>query len=396
MKERSSFGRVAAILFLLAFVAVLGFRVYDGLSEKITTIEATLVKVEDILSVDGTFIRDQVIVLGKGDDAEYMVENGEKVSVGQGVVISFDNTDAADSYRQLQEIHNSIDVLTYINSITNSSFEGIKLDSLVYSQLESLINDINSGNINKIDKEYITLKQLIVARDAGLFDSSVFSQKIDSLRKDAEKMSSVVNSASDTVVSDYSGYFVYNADGYETVFDKSCISNLSVEFLSEGKKIGLDVPENTIGAVINDFYWYVAFVVTGEQASLLEQKGEINAYIPNISSKVVQFSVERIIREGMDIAIVVLKCPVMNADYLTTRFQTLDVVFGVYEGIKVPVNALHQENGVWGVYCMEGTSVKFKPAKIIYQTENFYLLEMAQSSEKGLYIHDKIVLGGKD
>ena len=88
MKERSSFGRVAAILFLLAFVAVLGFRVYDGLSEKITTMEATLVKVEDILSVDGTFIRDQVVILGKGDDAEYMVSNGEKVSVGQGVVMT--------------------------------------------------------------------------------------------------------------------------------------------------------------------------------------------------------------------------------------------------------------------------------------------------------------------
>ena len=86
----------------------------------------------------------------------------------------------------------------------------------------------------------------------------------------------------------------------------------------------------------------------------------------------------------------------MKADYLTTRFQTVDVVFGVYEGIKVPVNAIHQENGVWGVYCVEGASIKFKPAKIIHQTENFYLLEMAQSSEKGLYIHDKIVLGGKD
>ena len=52
MKERSSFGRGAAVVFLLVFVAFLVFRVYDGLSEKITTMDATLVDDLGINSID--------------------------------------------------------------------------------------------------------------------------------------------------------------------------------------------------------------------------------------------------------------------------------------------------------------------------------------------------------
>ena len=396
MKERSSFGRGGAVVFLLAFVAFLGFKMYDGLTEKITTMDATLVTVEDLLSVDGTFIRDQIVVVGNDKDAEYMVENGEKVSVGQGLVISFDNEEAAESYVQLKAINDDIDALTYINSITSTSTDGIKLDNLVYTQVDSLISDLNRGQINKIGKEYATLKQLVVARDSGLYNQASFAEKIDALKNEAKQHSNIVDSASDTFLSSYSGYFIYNADGYESIFNKSCLNELSVDSLINGRNMASNIPDNSIGALVNDFYWYVAFSVTGEQASILKQMDQVSAYIPNISLKDVQFTVDRVLSENTNTAIVVLKCHVMNEDYLNTRFQTIDLIMGSYEGIKVPINALHQENGKWGVYCLEGATIKFKPVKIIYQTDSFYLLEMAESSSKGIYIYDKIVIGGKD
>jgi hypothetical protein len=189
---------------------------------------------------------------------------------------------------------------------------------------------------------------------------------------------------------------LYSADGYESIFNKGCIDKLSASSLVNGKSFGLILPENTIGSIVNDFYWYVAFTTTGEKASEMERMDTVEAYIPNISSKKESFTVEKVIRDGVENAIVVLKCPVMSAEYLSTRFQTVDVVLNTYEGIKVPIDALHQEGGIWGVYCLEGSSTVFKPVKIIYQGDNFYLLEMAESSKKGIYIYDKIVIGGKD
>ena len=400
MKERSSFGRGAAVVFLLVFVAFLVFRVYDGLSEKITTMDATLVTIEELVSVDGTFIRDQVIVVGKDGDAEYMVQNGEKVSVGQSLCIFFDNESAAENYQKLKDLNNSIDALKYIDSITNTGTDGVKLDGLVYSQLDSLLREINNGSLNKLGKEYATLKQLVVARDAGLYDHSLFSKKIAELENEANQYSTAVESASDTVVSDYSGYFIVQADGFESVFNKAYIDSVTSESLKSNRTASLDLPSNAVGAIINDFYWYVAFTVSVEQASSLEQidkqLGGVYAYIPNISSRAERFTVEKVAREGMEKAVVVLKSPVMTADYLSTRFQTVDLVLGTYKGIRVPIDAIHQENGEWGVYCLEGASAKFKKVKIIYQTDNYYLLEMAESSSKGLYLYDKIILGGKD
>lgn len=395
MKERSSFGRGAAVVFLLVFVAFLGFKIYDGLSEKITTMDATLVTIEELVSVDGTFIRDQVIVLGKDGEAEYIVENGEKVAVGQSLCIFFDNDKAISNYQKLKSINDSIAAMKYIDSITNTGTDGVKLDTLVYSQLESLLEGINNGNLNKLSKEYMTLKQLVIARDAGLYDRSIFIQKIAQLEQEAIKYSDAVDSASDTITSAYSGYFIVQPDGFETVFNRDCISDITSQYLKNGKEMRAETPENTVGAIVNDFYWYVAFTVTVEQASYIEQMGSVSAYIPNISSKAEKFTVEKIIREGMEKALVVLRSPVMAADYLTTRFQTVDIVLGTYSGIKIPVDAIHQEDGEWGVYCLEGASSKFKKVKIIYQTDSYYLLQMAESSAKGLYIYDKIILGGK-
>ena len=102
MKDHSARG--AGVILLLVFAAFLVFNIYSSLNEKINYIEATLVTVEEYVSLDAVFIRDQIVITGNSDNIEYLVSNGEKVAANQAVCIYFKTDEARDNYKKLVEI----------------------------------------------------------------------------------------------------------------------------------------------------------------------------------------------------------------------------------------------------------------------------------------------------
>jgi len=392
MKDRTL--RRIAVVALLAFVAFLIYQINANLNDKVTTMDATAVTVEETISADSVFIRDQIIVSGSGENAEYLVSSGDKVSIGQKLCIFFENDKAAADYQQLKKLNSEIEALKYLDSIVNNGTDGVKLDGSVYTEINQLLAEIRTGRLTGTQKNYASLAQLIVARDAGLYSKNVFKDKLAQLENESLQYKQSVDNESSFVSSGYSGYFFTEADGYESVFDIKSIDNLNIETLTWGKANPHKISDDTVGVVVDGFKWYLAAVVDIDKATVLSSMDTVSVYVPNVRSDSTVFTVEKIIREG-EKAVVLLKSTVMTPDYLSTRFQPIDIVVGEYTGIKVPVNALHQKDGNWGVYCLEGSSVKFKKVNIVYQTESYYLLEIASSASQGLYLYDKILLGGK-
>ena len=76
--------------------------------------------------------------------------------------------------------------------------------------------------------------------------------------------------------------------------------------------------------------------------------------------------------------------------------ETADVVKRSYTGIMVPGEALHQNEGEWGVYCLSGAFMKFKPVEWVYQGDGYYIVKPAASQSKGLYLYDKMIIKGKN
>ena len=50
--------------------------------------------------------------------------------------------------------------------------------------------------------------------------------------------------------------------------------------------------------------------------------------------------------------------------------QAADAVLHTYEGLRVPADALRvSEDGVTGVYCVDGENAAFRPVTLVYQGE---------------------------
>ena len=86
----------------------------------------------------------------------------------------------------------------------------------------------------------------------------------------------------------------------------------------------------------------------------------------------------------------------MNAALLMARDQPADIILRSYTGLKVPKEALRQnEDGEWGAYCLEGAQVVFKKITILFQTDSFYVAKDTGKNGE-LTRYDKMVVKAKD
>lgn len=393
MKEHSARG--AGVAILLVFAAFLIFNIWNGLTEKINYIEASSVTVEELVSLDTVFVRDQIVIRGNTDNIEYLVQNGDKVAANQAVCIYFRSDDALDNYRKLVEIQKEIAAIEAVDAMISSGTDSVKLDGLVYTYLGDILNNADSGRLAQVSDTYDSLRQVIVARDSGLYSKDIFADKLSELKNREAVYDSLVDRDSETVVSPCSGYFFSSTDGYEDTLNSDCLTDISAEVIAGEIHTDTD-GQNIIGTVVDSFYWHLVAPLEDSMLYDFRGKSSLKLYFPELLSNNSQFAVESITKSSEGKHYLVLKSTVMIPEYLSTRFQPVDIVLNTYTGIKVPIEALHQKDGKWGVYCLEGASAKFKPANIIYQTDSYYLLEMAENASKGLYIYDKIILGGKD
>ena len=393
MKDHSARG--AGVIILLVFAAFLIFNIWSGLEEKINYIEASSVSVEEIVSLDAIFFRDQIVIKGNTDNVEYLVANGEKVSANQAVCIYFKSDEARANYRKLTEIKDEIEAIEAVYAMISSGTESIKLDALVYTYLNDIVANADSGKLAQLQETYRSLEQVIIARDAGLYSKDIFTEKLSSLKKQQAEYESLVDLYSETVKAPVSGYFFSETDGYESSFSTDCLQDVSVMFGDRGESRDVS-DENIVGTLVTSFFWYLAAEIDEDMLFDLRGRGNIDVSFPELLAKTANFTVESISKYADGKYYIVLKSTLMLPEYLSSRFQPMDVVLNTYTGIKVPVQALHQKDGKWGVFCLEGASARFKPVEIIYQTDTFYLLKMADSASGGLYLYDKIIISGKD
>ena len=150
------------------------------------------------------------------------------------------------------------------------------------------------------------------------------------------------------------------------------------------------------GSLTVGYRWYYAVVLTEEQAAKLQQRKKLEVYFPELSTRMLELEVERLETYPDGRAILILKSERMEALWLTAREQDIDIVVGRYTGLKVPSQALRQQEGQWGVFVLDGSVASFKPVSWQYSTESYFLVPCAASAKEGLFRYDRVIIQGKD
>ncbi len=390
--KKTALSTLCTIAFLLVVVVYILYQVSANLTQQIRTVDALEVTVEEKLSARGFFIRRQIPVEGGGGTAEYLVEDGDKVSKNQRIAVLFQGEEAHRSYDRAHALESRLEAVEYAYSMITSGVDSAKMDRLIFDGILSLNKDLAKGEGYRVAGDYSALQQLVVSRGAGQEDKEAFEGQIKQLKADISAERKQYSGGSSNIRAKDSGYFVSGLDGYETLLTVDSLEELTPDMLSDLQP----QPGEGVGSLTCGFEWYYAVVLTKEQADKLQQRDSLEVYFPELTPQLQQLEVWRLQTYEDGRAILILRSERMDKLWLTAREQDIDIVAGRYTGLKVPAQALRQQEGKWGVFVLDGSVASFKEVSWVYSTESYFLVPCADSAKSGLTRYDRVITQGKD
>lgn len=403
MKKNQVFISLGALGLFLLFVVYLGFQVFSNLTDKITTSDALMVEVEDKISCEGVFIRAEQQLYGQtGGHTRLLAADGEKLAAGQTFAIRFPDEGSDAAYARALAVEQEIAATKYAYQHGTVSTSVQVQDLNIFTGLGRLAADLQSGVVSEVDEQYTDVSYLVIGRQYYYGNKEAYTARLAELERELAEYRSDMTSTGRTFAAPASGYFLRYPDGYDNLFDPEVLQELgggsvalTPELIRSAEELHYTPADNCIGSLVTDFEWYYAAVMPALEAERLEGRKTCSLYFPQISSSSLKMTLHSIRYHGQE-AVVLFKSTTMDVLYLDNRFQTADVVADTFEGLRVPKEALRQSEGDWGVYTLSGAVARFKPIEWICETENAYIVEPAESQNKGLYYYDKIIVSGKD
>lgn len=400
--KKSRFSVTGILISLISLIAAitLGYVIYMVYAaNRSTLITATVeaVTVDDGIIADGVIIRDEDLIY-KEPGRFYLPlhENGERVSAGNAIAVSFSSRSAMSKYQALLAAEARLELYQSLAQMESTPSAMPKLNSDIYAALRQCAAYADSDLYSdEVGDTFSSLERLILWRDTALSESNGFAANIAELQLTIRKLNAELAGTMKELVIDSAGYFVQTADGYEQLLTVESIASLTASGLANKLAFpAAAVSSDTIfSKVIHGYTWYAAVILPEEEARLLSE----NEYLLTVAGDRLTASVERVATDPeTNQTLIVFRSDIPLSDMAVERKQQCTIVLGTYSGFKIPVDGLRVINGTPGVFVLEGAKAVFKPVQILYTGDSYYIVEANHENTNALFLYDEIILGRND
>ncbi|MBQ1222816.1 MAG: hypothetical protein IIX84_00860 [Oscillospiraceae bacterium] len=390
------------IRFLLAAISTiaavaLGYMAYlavDVNRSTIQTLNVQMATADEGFSVDAMIFSDEALVLkGRGQSCLVLAENGEKVGGGEDFAVCFSNDTAKEKYVRLEKLRKTLAVA--------AEAKATKTDSATLKALNSEISDIarsfsSSAGQGGLISEYGEEEMVgaLLARQLCLGNSDGIDALCDSLKAEISALENGAESGQ-VISAEKSGYFSAIADGWEQVVSVDRLLDFDFEEYQEAMRVGalsIDT-DRVVGKMVYGYTWYLCTVTDSETAGYINPGKELTVKIAG-EERSMSVLRKEYSPDGKDVFIT-MECRVPLSNISVERDQTVTIIGQSYEGFRVPAEAIRMEDGVTGVYVLEGAQAIFKPAEIIYSGDGYYLVSGSETDRNRVCTNDAVIVGGK-
>ena len=386
---------IAAISTIAA--VALGYMAYlavDVNRSTIQTLNVQLATADEGFSVDAMIFSDEALVLkGRGQSCLVFSENGEKVGGGEQFAVCFSNASAKEKYEQLEALKNTLAIAENAKTTKTDSATLKMLNSRISDAARSFSSSSGQGGLLSESGETEMISALL-SRQLCIGNADDINVLCDSLEREIAALEKSTESGQ-YLVAEQSGYFSSVADGWEQVISIDKLLEFSFEDYEKALSVGalsIDT-DRVVGKMVYGYEWYLCVVTDSETAGYINQGRDIKV---KIAGEERSMSVLRKVysADGEQVFIT-MECRVPLSNITVERNQTVTVIGQRYEGFRVPAEAIRIEDGVTGVYVLEGAQAIFKPAEIIYNGDGYYLVSGSETDRNRLFTNDAVIIGGK-
>ena len=393
-------GKPVITLVMVIFAAVLciyfGAYVFDTFNDPYTTTFTYEYTHSESAQANGVLVRQEQVLQAEAGIVELQCGEGEKLGVGQTAAYVYRDAQAQQDSARLEALEGEIAVLEAALTTGAGVDSAARMDEQVLGSVVDLRAAVGGQDFSDLDELVRDVKSHVIQRGVTYSEGVTVADlksRLSQLRSDYKSQSSAFSGTYSRVKAKSSGTFSALVDGLEDVLTPKSAMELTPSALNSILKAGAGHMD-AVGKLITSNRWYFA-------ANLPEEVAE---GLKTGSSALLRFSGD--FRQDVTMRVDHLSeaengqvCVVFSTDrYLgqTTllRFQSAELIFNSYSGLRIPKQALHMEkytttdeqtgqtteHQMLGVYVLLAGRAEFKQVKVVTESQDFYVVNGVDAS----------------
>ncbi len=388
---------VAVVLIILVYI---GVEVHKVTHIDVKTITATQSVVYETIEAKALVVRDeQPISTNSGGVTVPCIQDGEKVALDGNIAMTFNSSEDAKKYSDLQVLHSQLDY--YLDLQTKSA----GLNSDIATIDKDIIEDINAyvlssskGDISALSTDAEMINDKLTRRQLIIGQQIDFGAIITDLQSQINALSSVKPTS--FITTDKSGTFSSYVDGCEEMFDYDSVTELTPEQLENYLTQAENAEKNDayIGKLINNFKWYFCCTVDASALENLHNGDSLDVAIKG-TDRVLRCKIESgaDVSLGTEKSVLVLSSSEMDGMITSIRSEDIEIRYNEYKGFKIPAEAIHvNADGKKCVYALIANTVAERTGEVLYTTKDYVIFKYDAKNSDSIRMYDQIITKGKD
>lgn len=392
MKRTDRLTILIAVLLFLAFAAYLGSYAVRSLQTGTVTAEAIGADFDLSGVANGIVVREESVLSSQEAYVDVNFADGEKVAAGTLLATAVSSEQGLERANRIHTLELEISrVSTALRGLDSADSVASRETALTVAA-QDLAAAVARHDVSTLDSAALNLGSLLLGVDSDL----VSEARLEALQRELQSLRGSTTSDAVSITAEVSGTYSSVVDGYEwlTLADVEGASPSRLqELIQDGKQSYPDA----FGKLISSHRWYFAAVMTSVDAANLSvgRNAKLNFgryYSADVTARVMSISPSE---DGS--VTVVFRCDTALSDTLAMRAVTANVIFGSYDGIRIPAQAVRadEETETTYVWCVTAMQLERKTIQIVYAADDFVIVQR-ESTPRALREGNIVVVSGKD
>ena len=290
----------------------------------------------------GYLIREEKVFRGNNykNGISQIKTEGQRVAKGDPIFRYYTNNEE-NITKKIAELDLQIqDALDQNKTVYSSDIASID------KQIEEKLMDISKLNkksdILEIKKE---ISNSLTKKAKLTGESSPAGSYIKELVSKRSKYEEQLNSGSEYIEATVSGLVSYKIDGLEETLTPNSFSDITEEYLSSLKiKTGQMVPSsNESGKIVNNYYCYIATILSSEQAKDAEVNNTVQILLS--TGDEIKATIEYTAEQNSGKKLVIFKITDCVEKLINYRKISFEIIWWKATGLKVPNSSIIEKDG---------------------------------------------------
>lgn len=333
-----------SIILIILYLMYAVYMLVKQPTDKVTVDKGTLYLEETDI---GYVIRNEQVVKGNNykNGMERIKNEGEKTAKGDSIYRYYSKNEEKLK-EQIAELDTKIqEALTKQAGLeTSLKLSDIKL---LENQIDEKVELLNkTTDISKIAEYKKQIMNLVTKKAKISGESSASGSYLKQLYNQRAKLEEQLNSGAEYIKAPSSGIVSYKVDGLEETLTPNNFSTLSKEFLEKlNLKTGQLIATNDeCGKVIDSSNCYIATISNSEKAKNAKVKDSVQVRLSN--TKIINAKIAYISQENENETLIILEIDKQISELANYRKISFDLIWWSDTGLKVPNQAIVEENGL--------------------------------------------------